>query len=127
MSDQENPSGKEPLLEKKSPCQVICYLGDDVCMGSSVHFNERGIFVMCDRPAPLDMKIKLVLQFPGIENPIELQGEVVWTNIHGPSDALTPRGMGVKFLSLDQEAVRLLTELAHQYESRENIYSCYYS
>lgn len=95
--------------------------------GTSMHFNERGILVVCQEPAPLNAKLRLVLQFPGMRNPVEVYGEVVWANIHGPSDALTPRGMGVKFVNAERDTERLLAELAEQYPAIGVSYSCYYT
>lgn len=127
MTDKEGQAGKEPVLEKKSPCQVSFFVDDQVYKGTSIHFNERGVLVLCPQPAPLNKKIKVILMFPGLKNPMELQGEVVWTNIYGAVDSHTPRGMGVKFLSIDRDMERMLVELAVQYEAVTSIYSCYYT
>ena len=92
-----------------------------------MHFNEKGMLVLCKNPAPLNVKGKLILRFPGIKNPIELNGEVVWTNIYGSGDSLSPKGMGIKYINAEREVERLLAELAEQYESLGSIYTCYYS
>jgi hypothetical protein len=36
---------------------------------------------------------------------------VVWTNIHGPDDDLSPRGMGVRFTEISMEEERYLRKL----------------
>jgi hypothetical protein len=41
----------------------------------------------------------------------DVAAEVVWTNIHGPDDDLTPRGMGVRFTELAKEEERYLRKL----------------
>jgi hypothetical protein len=128
MSDQDQqPSSKENTPEKRPPCLVTYYRGEQVRRGSSIYFSERGILVLCQEPAPLNTKMKMVLQFPGLRNPIEVHGEVVWTNIHGPGDSLSPRGMGVKFINLERDVERLLGELSGQYEGLGLNYSCYYT
>lgn len=127
MTEKEGQAPKEGAAEKKAPCQVTFFMDDQVCKGTSLHFNERGILVACSEPAPLNKRLKLILMFPGFKNPVELQGEVVWSNIHGPADSLSPRGMGVKFLNLDREVERLMADLAAQYEAFGSIYSCYYT
>ena len=38
----------------------------------------------------------------------DVAAEVVWTNIHGPDDDLTPRGMGVRFTGIPEEEERYL-------------------
>ena len=127
MTDKEAPAVKDGSTEKKAPCQVTFFMDDQVQKGTSIHLSERGMLVNCPFPAPLNKKIKLVLLFPGFRNPVEIQGEVVWTNIHGSVDSHTPRGMGVKFLGVDRDLERMLGELSAQYDSLKSIYSCYYA
>lgn len=127
MIATEAQSVKERPVEGKSPCQVKCYIDDQVRHGSSLHFNERGILVLCDQPAPLSTKLKMVLEFPGFKHNIELNGEVVWTNIYGVPSPLAPRGMGIKFINLDRDVERMLADLAAMYESLSSIYGCYYT
>jgi hypothetical protein len=85
------------------------------------------MLILCRNPAPLNEKVKLSLLFPGFKHPLELQAEVVWTNTYGPSDSLSPRGMGVKFIGVERDVERLLAELAEQYDAFGSIYSCYYT
>lgn len=127
MSEKEAQSPKEKAPESKSPCQVTIYMDEEVRHGSSLHFSERGILVLCDQPLPLNTKFRLVLEFPGFKNSIDVRGEVVWTNIYGPSDALCPRGMGVKFVNLDRDVERMLADLAAIYEVFGTVYGCYYT
>ena len=125
MNDQEFT--KEAVLDRKRPCEVTFEVGERAFKGTSMHFNERGMLVLCKNPAPLNVKGKLILRFPGIKNPIEVNGEVVWTNIYGSGDSFSPKGMGIKYINADRELERLLNELAEQYESVGNIYACYYT
>jgi Tfp pilus assembly protein PilZ len=127
MTTKESPGGKERPPEKPQPCQVNYEVDEEVFQGTSVHFSERGMLVMCQLPAGLYKKIKLVLRFPGVKNPIAVAGEVVWTNIYGPSDSLSPRGMGVKFLGLERDLERLLADLASNYEAHGTAYGCYFT
>jgi hypothetical protein len=127
MTTKESQVGKEKGPEKPPPCQVTFELDGEVFKGSSVHFSERGMLVTCQRPAPLYQKVKLILKFPGVKNPLTVTAEVVWTNIHGPSDSLSPRGMGVKFLNLERDQERLLADLASHYESHGTACGCYFT
>ena len=127
MTETEALYLKERPSEAKSPCQVTCYIDDQVRHGSSLHFNERGMLVLCDQPAPLGTKLKMVLEFPGFKHAIELSGEVIWTNMYGVPSPLAPRGMGIKFLNLDRDVERMLADLAAMYESLASIYGCYYT
>jgi len=127
MASKENYTSGERVGEKAAPCQITFIFGDQVGTGTSVHFNDGGMLILCSQPSQLNAKLKLALKFPGIKNPIKVSGEVVWTNIHGPADSLSPRGMGVKFANLDRDTERLLVDLARNYESHAGNYSCYYN
>lgn len=127
MVDKDQQTPKPDILDRSSPCQVTYYIEEQAFKGTSIHFNERGMLVHCPQPAPLNTKVRLTLQFPGMKHVIELQGEVVWTNIHGPADTLSPRGMGVKFYNVDRDMERLLADLASQFDTQTSIFSCYYT
>lgn len=118
---------REIVINRKLPCEVTFVVGERTFKGTSMHFSERGMLVICKNPAPLNAKGKMTLSFPGFSNPVELVGEVVWTNIYGPGDSLSPKGMGIRFVNIDKEQERLLSELAAQYEAHGNIYACYYA
>jgi Tfp pilus assembly protein PilZ len=117
----------ERTAEKVPPCQVTFIVGDQVFSGTSVHLNEGGMLVLCQQPAQLYTKVKMALKFPGVRNPLKISGEVIWTNIHGPADSLSPRGMGIKFLSVDEDVERVIAEQVRIYEIFGDIYSCYYT
>ena len=125
MSEQEIT--REVIIDRKLPCEVAFEVDETTFKGTSVHFSEKGMLVICKNPAPLNAKGKITLRFPGYGNPVELTGEVVWTNIYGSGDSLSPKGMGIRFINPDSEPERLLAELAAQYESVGNIYACYYA
>ena len=127
MTNKEDSEFRERSGGKAAPCLVTFILGDQVFSGTSVDFSSVGMLVLCQQPVQLYTKLKLVLKVPGFKNPVKINGEVVWTNIYGPADSLSPRGMGVKFLSLDRDVERLLDDLAKNYESFGSTYSCYYT
>jgi len=127
MASKENHPSAEKPVEKAAPCQVSFVADDKMFSGTSVHFSDGGMLVICQQPARLYTKVKLGLRFPGFKSPLKISGEVVWTNIHGPADSLSPRGMGVKFLNLDRDTERLLGDLARSYESYGSNYNCYFT
>jgi len=127
MTGEEDNGVRERSAGKLAPCQVTFTAGDQVFSGTSVDFSGVGMLVLCQQPPPICTKLKLALKFPGFKSLIKINGEVVWTNIHGPADSLSPRGMGVRFLNLDREVERLVDDLAGNYESSAGIYRCYYT
>ena len=127
MLNGPNANHSTDNKERPKPCQVAFVYGDKKGIGRSAHFDERGMFIFCKDPAPIETKIKLSLLFSGFQNPIEVEGEVVWSNQYGPDDTVTPRGMGVKFLQLDSSVARVLSELSEQYKIYGEQYEIYYS
>lgn len=127
MTGKEDPQSKERVAGKHPPCQVTFVVGDQVFTGTSSHFHGGGMLVFCQQPAQLFTRLKMALKFPGHKSSLKVLGEVVWTNIHGPADSLSPRGMGVKFLNLERDEERLLEDQATHYESLGDAYACYYT
>ncbi|SPF48045.1 Type IV pilus assembly PilZ [Syntrophobacter sp. SbD1] len=125
MGEQEIT--RETILDKRLPCQVTFVVDERTFKGTSMHFNDRGMLVICKNPAPLNAKGLMTLSFPGFKNPVELTGEVVWTNIHCVGDTLSPKGMGIRFVNIERDLEKLLSELSSQYESLGSMYACYYA
>lgn len=113
--------------DRPKPCQVTFVHESRKGMGRSLHFNEIGMLVLCADPAPLQARLRMSLLFPGLKNPIDVDAEVVWTNSYGVEDAVTPRGMGVKFLELDAATARLLADLGQRYRVYGTQYEIFYT
>jgi hypothetical protein len=78
--------------------------------GVIININSQGAFIRCRRPLRLTETCKLTIE--STERQIEnVLAEVVWTNIYGPDDDLTPRGMGVRFTGLPEEEQKFLRGL----------------
>ncbi|MDR3554814.1 MAG: PilZ domain-containing protein [Syntrophobacteraceae bacterium] len=120
-------SEQEVSQDRKAPCKVTFELGEKTFSGTCTHFSDKGMLVICKNPAPLNARGKMTVSFPGLPHPVELAGEVVWTNIYGSGDSLSPRGMGIKFTNIDRDTERMFSDLSAQYESLGSIYACYYT
>jgi hypothetical protein len=123
----EHEIHKDALRDRKLPCEVTFEVDEKVFRGTSMHFNEKGMLVLCKHPPSLNARGKIALRFPGFRHAIEMSGEVVWTNMYGPGDSFSPKGMAIKFINIEKDQERLLTGLAEQYETVSSIYSCYYT
>jgi hypothetical protein len=84
--------------------------GEGSADGVIVNINNNGAFIRCPKPLRLSETCRLTIKSP--DHAIEdVAAEVVWTNIHGPDDDLTPRGMGVRFTGIPEEEERYLRKL----------------
>lgn len=113
--------------DRPKPCQVTFVHESRKGLGRSVHFNEMGMLVLCADPPPLQARLSMSLLFPGLKNPIDVEAEVVWTNPYGTEDAVTPRGMGVKFVEPDAATARLLADFSQRYRVYGTQYEIFYT
>ena len=77
--------------------------------GVTLDLGTEGAFVSCAKPLKLNEVFDMVISAPN--HSIKTRAEVVWSNIHGPDDEITPRGMGVRFLSISSEHRRLIANM----------------
>jgi hypothetical protein len=81
--------------------------------GVTLDLGTDGGFVRCAKPLKLNEVFDMVINAP--DQPIKATAEVVWSNIYGPDDDITPRGMGVRFLSISSEHRRIIAREALEY------------
>ena len=75
--------------------------------------NPNGVLIICSRPLKLNEVCWMTINTPS--RSFEAQGEVVWSNIYGRDDDITPRGMRVRFLSISsQDRLFIASELEDQ-------------
>lgn len=84
--------------------------GEGSADGVITNINNNGAFIRCRRPLRLTETCKLTIESSDRQIQ-DVLAEVVWTNIYGPDDDLSPRGMGVRFTGLPETEQRLLRKL----------------
>lgn len=67
----------------------------------TTNINEGGLFIETERPAPSGTLVALQFRLPGCEEPIKVDGRVVWTSADRPNDM---PGMGIEFEGLGPDA-----------------------
>jgi len=85
-----------PRVKVKWPVTVRTEKGS--MEGVTLDLGTDGAFVSCAKPLRLNEVFDMVITAP--EQAIEVKAEVIWSNIYGPDDDITPRGMGVRFLKI---------------------------
>lgn len=74
--------------------------------GLTQEISPRQAYIRCNRPFRLNEVVDVVIHAP--ERILEFKAEVVWSNIYGRDDEITPRGMGVRFLRVPKEDQKYL-------------------
>ncbi|MGH7378214.1 MAG: TIGR02266 family protein, partial [Candidatus Methylomirabilales bacterium] len=79
---------------------------ETVVSGRSVNLSRSGLFIRTAQPLPVSRTLSLRFHLPGIAEPFQVQGEVIWSN---PKPGKSyPQGMGVKFVDLPGEGAEQL-------------------
>ncbi len=86
-------------VEIKWPVIVKSSWGD--MKGETLNFNTDSAFIRCPNPLKLNEIFAMTINAP--ERSLLVNAEVIWSNIHGHDDDITPRGMGVRFLNITSE------------------------
>ena len=75
--------------------------------------NPNGVLILCSRPLKLNEVCWMTINAPS--RSFEAQGLVVWSNIYGRDDEISPRGMRVRFLKISsQDRMFIASELEGQ-------------
>ena len=94
-------------IQKYSRAQVkwpvVIQAGERTMDGVTWKVSPNGVFIKCAKPLRLHEVCDLAIRVPGAERPLEVSVEVVWSNIHGQDDEVTPRGMGARFIKISSE------------------------
>ena len=61
-----------------------------------------GAFVICPQPFALNDQFKITIDIPA-HSPLQLNAEVVWSNVNTPGDKVVYRGMGIRFIKNESE------------------------
>ncbi|MCC6746984.1 MAG: TIGR02266 family protein [Deltaproteobacteria bacterium] len=74
--------------------------------------SAMGIFVRTNNPEPPGTHLNLRFTLPGAQEPLTVEGVVIWINPYRPGDFNnTNPGMGVRFAHLDAQSKRRVVEL----------------
>lgn len=106
-----------PRIKIKWPVRVKTDKGS--MDGVTLDLGPDGAFVSCAKPARLNEVIDLIISAP--DQPIEARAEVIWSNIYGPDDDITPRGMGVRFIQISGDHRRVIAKAALEHLKSEKV------
>ena len=96
---------------------VSVQLGGAVTEGVTKDISEGGAYVCCANPLGPKEVLDMVINAP--DKQLNVKAEVVWSSMSGLDDAITPRGMGVRFLYIDSEDRRIIAEAVVEHLSED--------
>jgi type IV pilus assembly protein PilZ len=84
---------------------------DELFTEFTQNINEGGLFVETETPHPTGTVVWLQFRVPGSDDPLDVEGRVVWTQAPGSGE---PSGMGIEFDDLDRQARERINQLVRQ-------------
>src|SRR5689334_25165965 len=88
--DEKRRDTREPVT------LFVEYEGADDLVGDfTENLSSGGTFVATNRELPVGTRVHLVLSFPGLLEPVSIEGTVRWTRRHGEDAA--GAGAGIEF------------------------------
>ena len=107
-----NPSKKYPRAGVK--WYVIAQSADREVDGVTKEISPRQAYIRCNKPFRLNEIVDMAIDAP--DRNLKFQAEVVWSNIYGYDDDITPRGMGVRFLKISEEDQKYISDLLQEHK-----------
>lgn len=90
-------------LRAKVKWPVLIKTNKRTIEGVTLNLSADGAFIRCAKPLRLNEVVDMIIKVPNLDRSLKANVEVVWSNIYGPDDETTPRGMGVRFLKISSE------------------------
>lgn len=79
----------------------VDFTSDDAVRSAfSLNISAGGIYLATSKPLPSGDTVVLQLYLPSLDGPVEVLGEVVWSNAHPDGRNDFPEGMGIRFTNL---------------------------
>jgi len=100
----------EQVVKAKLKLPVSIKANGNSSDGVTLNLSTNGAYIKCAKPFRLNEILDMTLQVPNSDDSIEVEVEVVFSNIYGPDDDISPRGMIVRFLDLADEDRRIIAK-----------------
>jgi hypothetical protein len=107
----KNPPKKYPKAGVK--WYVSAHSADRYVDGVIKEISPRQAYIRCKKPFRLNEIVDVVID--ASERYLEFTAEVVWSNIYGYDDHITPRGMGIRFLEISKEDQKYISDLIEEH------------
>lgn len=104
----------EQIVKAKLKWPVSIKANGSSSEGITLTLSTNGAYIKCAKPLRLYEIFDMTLEVPNSDNSIEAEVEVVFSNIYGPDDHISPRGMGVRFLEISSEDRKIIAKAVLQ-------------
>lgn len=102
--DDRRGQDRAPIELKVSYKRVNSFFAD-----YTKNISRGGTFIATEKPLTMGTEFVFALEVPGLEEPLRLNGRVIWTTEPEDATKANPPGMGIEFQYVD-EAERRGTE-----------------
>ena len=110
-----------PRAKLKWPVKIKT--DDGIMDGVTLNITPDGCYISCRKPLKLNVVFELAIQVPNSKAVLKASAEVVWSNIYGPDDEISPRGMGVRFIRIASEARKFIAQASLEHFKSVNLES----
>ena len=110
-----------PRAKLKWPVKIKTDEG--VMEGVTLNITPDGCFIGCRKPLKLNVVFELAIQVPNSKAVLKASAEVVWSNIYGPDDEISPRGMGVRFIDMAGKTRKFIAQASLEHFKSVNLES----
>ena len=113
----------EQVVKAKLKWPVSIKANGNSSDGVTLNLSTNQAYIRCAKPLRLYEVVDVILKVPDTDSSIEAEVEVVFSNIYGPDDNISPRGMIVRFLDLSDEDCKVIRKeiLQHLRSDKEKI------
>lgn len=108
-----------PRAKLKWPVKIKTDEG--VMEGVTLNITPDGCYISCRKPLKLNVVFELAISVPNSKAVLKASAEVVWSNIYGPDDEISPRGMGVRFTIIASEARKFIAQASLEHFKSANL------
>jgi hypothetical protein len=100
---------------------VLISTDDSSRDGVTINVSPSGAYIRCGNPLRLNEVFDMTIDVPNSEWFIEATAEVVFSNIYGPDDKISPRGMGVRFLNITSKDRKIIAKEVLQHLQADKV------
>jgi hypothetical protein len=113
--------GAEHYPKANLKWSVVIQNGERSFEGVTLTLNPNQAYIRCAKPLRLYEVIEITIDVPDSDRSIKARAEVVFSNIYGPDDHISPRGMIVRFLEISSDDRKVIAKEAFEHLKSKDV------